>query len=82
MVFRIVFLRVARDRGRAAGQRGMLHVAIESPHWYGCVHHEAASKFLGQSESSADSCAKYSATAAMFRIDGGEAIRFNEDGLP
>jgi hypothetical protein len=53
-----------------------LEVAIEGPGCYGAALHEAASKFLGQRQSSA----KYSAAAPLFRMDAGDAIRFNMDG--
>jgi len=61
---------------RAAGERVTLEVAIEGPGCYGSSHHEAASKFLGQRQPAA----KYSATAPVFRMDGGDAIRFNARG--
>jgi len=47
---------------------------IGGPVYDVCRHHEAASKFLGQDESSA----KYSAAASIFRIDCRDTIRFNE----
>jgi hypothetical protein len=73
----LFFSLLRAEATNVAGRRVALEVAIEGPGFYASALHEAASKFLGQEPSSA----KYSATAPVFRMDGGDAIRFNADGV-